>query len=631
MQEQDPKTSVVDTDTINTDAPLAVDTAKTDMTKADDIRGNDVEAVVVKKPVVEEAIVEEPVVEAAVVEEAVVEEPIVEEPEIERESMEFDVIVVGGGPAGLSAAIRLRQQAIAAGNDEFMVCVVEKGSEFGAHILSGAVIEPRALDELIPDWQEKGAPLNVPATEDRVYMLNSAKRSTKLIDSVIPESMHNKGNYIVSLANVVRWLAEQAEALEVMMFPGFPAADILYNDDGSVKGILTGDMGVAASGEAKPSFEPGYELLAKYTIFTEGSRGHLGKRLISRFSLDKDADPQHYGIGLKELWDIDPAKHEEGVVMHGSGWPLTDTGSTGGWWLYFAENNQVSFGIVIDLSYSNPYMSPFDELQRLKTHPLICDILTGGKRVSYGARSLTKGGLNSLPKLTFPGGVLAGDEAGFLNPAKIKGTHTAMKSGMLAAEAVFEALQAGRQHDEVTEYTTMYEESWLYQDNYHARNFSPSMHRMGQWMGGAYNFVEQNLLGGQSFLTIHDNLKDYDQLERAAHAYKPDYPKPDGKLTFDKLSSVFISNTNHTEDQPAHLKLTDATVPISINLPLYAEPARLYCPAGVYEVVEDAKGAHFVINAQNCVHCKTCDIKDPSQNITWVTPEGGGGPNYPNM
>ena len=492
-------------------------------------------------------------------------------------------------------------------------------------------METRALDELIPDWKEKGAPLNVPAIEDRVYMLGSATKSIKLMDSVIPASMHNQGNYIVSLGNVVRWLAQQAEELEVMMFPGFPADEILYNDDGSVKGVLTGDMGVAASGEAKHSFEPGYELLAKYTIFTEGSRGHLGKRLISRFNLDKDCDPQHYGIGLKELWDIDPAKHEEGVVMHGSGWPLTDTGSTGGWWLYFAENNQVSFGLVIDLSYSNPYMSPFDEMQRLKLHPLIRNVLEGGKRISYGARSLTKGGLNSLPKFTFPGGVLAGDDAGFLNPAKIKGTHTSMKSGMLAAEAIFEALQEGRQHDEVLAYTTMFEESWLYKDNYEARNFAPAMHRMGQWMGGAFTFLEQNLMGGKMPLTIHDNKKDYDQLERAAHAYQPTYAKPDGKLVFDKLSSVFISNTNHTEDQPVHLKLTDPTVPVTINLPLYAEPARLYCPAGVYEIVKDAEGAKFVINAQNCVHCKTCDIKDPSQNITWVTPEGGGGPNYPNM
>lgn len=551
--------------------------------------------------------------------------------QIEREAMEFDVVVVGGGVSGLATAIRLKQLANKAGMDDFTVCVLEKGSEFGAHTLSGAVIETQALSELFPDWQTRNAPIKTLAKEDRVYMLSSATHGFKLPSSIVPSSLHNEGNYIVSLGNVVRWLAEQAEALEIMLFAGFSASEILYNDDGSVRGVLTGDMGVNAKGEAKPSFEAGYELLAKYTVFAEGCRGHLGKRLISRFHLDKDKDPQHYGIGLKELWEIDPDKHEEGVIMHGSGWPLNETGASGGWFLYFAENNQVSFGLVVDLCYQNPYLSPFDELQRLKLHPLIRPILEGGRRLSYGARAMTKGGLNSLPKLSFAGGVLVGDDAGFLNPAKIKGTHAAIKSGIIAATCIFDAIKAGRSHDDIDSYQSAFEDSWLYKDAYEARNFSPAMHRMGSWMGGAFMFVEQNLLGGKIPFTINDNTPDFSQLEKADHAYRPDYPKADGKLTFDKLSSVFISNTNHSEDQPCHLRLTDPSVPISKNLPLYAEPARLYCPAGVYEVVHDGDEARFVINSQNCIHCKTCDIKDPAQNITWVTPEGGGGPNYPNM
>lgn len=548
--------------------------------------------------------------------------------------MEFDVVIVGGGVSGLSCAIRLKQLANDAGMDEFMVCVVEKGSEFGAHILSGAVMETRALDELFPDWKNMDAPISVQAKEDRVYMLLNDTKAIQTPHGIVPKALHNDGNYIVSLGNVVRWFAQKAEEMEIMLFPNFTASEILYNEDGSVRGVQTGDMGVNAKGDAKPSFEAGYQLIAKYTIFAEGCRGHLGKQLISRFNLDEGKDPQHYGIGLKELWEIDADKHEEGVIMHGTGWPLSETGATGGWWLYFAENNQVSFGLVVDLSYSNPHLSPFDEMQRLKTHPVIRPILEGGKRLSYGARAMVKGGLNSLPKLTFAGGVLVGDDAGFLNSAKLKGTHTAMKSGMLAGESVFHAIKAGRAGDEVTEYQTNFENSWLFEEAYEARNFAPAMHRMGTLMGGAFVFVEQNLLSGKMPLTLHDKVPDFATLDKADHAPKIDYPKPDGKLTFDKLSSVFISNTNHAEDQPCHLRLTDPSVPIGRNLPIYAEPAQRYCPAGVYEVVADEnapEGARFVINSQNCVHCKTCDIKDPAQNITWVTPEGGGGPNYPNM
>ena len=549
---------------------------------------------------------------------------------IERESMEFDVVIVGAGPAGLSAAIRLRQLAIENNLPDLSVCVVEKGSEVGAHILSGAIIEPRALNELFPNWKELGAPLNVPAKRDEAFLLTSPTNSIKIPNFFVPKTMHNDGNYVVSLGNVVRWLNTKAEELEVTVFPGFAASEVLYHEDGSVKGIQTGDMGVNKEGEAKGSFTAGYELHAKYTLFAEGCRGSLGKKLMSRFDLNKDADTQHYGIGIKELWEIDPAKHEEGLVIHGAGWPLTETGSTGGWFLYHAENNQVTMGMIIDLSYKNPYLSPFDEMQRFKHHPEIAKYLEGGKRLSYGARALLKGGLNAMPKLTFPGGCLIGDDAGFLNFSKIKGSHTAMKSGMLCAEAVFEALQAGRASDEVTAFTEKFQASWLYPELYASRNFGSAMHRFGMIVGNAYNFIDQNIF--RLPFTIKDPIPDYQTLDLAANSVKPNYPKPDGKLSFDKLSSVFISNTNHEEDQPIHLKLRDASIPIEQNLPLYAEPAQRYCPAGVYEVVTTEDGANrFQINAQNCVHCKTCDIKDPAQNINWETPEGGGGPTYPNM
>jgi electron-transferring-flavoprotein dehydrogenase len=550
--------------------------------------------------------------------------------EIERDSMEFDVVIVGAGPSGLASACRLMQLA-KEHNQELTVCLVEKGSEVGAHTLSGAVIESRAIDELFPNWKELGAPLNVPVKRDELYLLRSESSSVKIPNAFIPATMHNEGNYVVSLGNVCRWLAEQAEGLGVEVFPGFPASQLLFNEDGSVAGIITGDMGVGVDGEPKDSFTPGMELRAKYTIFAEGCRGHLGKQLYSKFQLDADADAQHYGLGIKELWDIDPSKHEEGLVIHGSGWPLSG-GTSGGFFLYHGENNQAVVGLIVDLNYSNPYVSPFDEFQQMKHHPLISQYLEGGKRIAYGARAITKGGFNALPKMHFPGGLLVGCNAGTLNFAKIKGTHTAMKSGMLAAQEIFAALQAGDTGGkDLTGYDERFQNSWVYEELKASRNFGPALHKFGSLMGGAFNFIDQNIFGGKLPVTLRDDNPDYAQMRPASEFTPIQYPKPDGKLSFDKLSSVFLSNTNHDEDQPCHLRLTDPSIPISKNLPLYDEPAQRYCPAGVYEVLGEGTEARFQINAQNCVHCKTCDIKDPSQNITWVTPEGGGGPNYPNM
>ncbi|MBP1125684.1 MULTISPECIES: electron transfer flavoprotein-ubiquinone oxidoreductase [Pseudomonas] len=554
---------------------------------------------------------------------------------MEREYMEFDVVIVGAGPAGLSAACRLKQKAADAGK-EISVCVVEKGSEVGAHILSGAVFEPRALNELFPDWKALGAPLNTPVVRDDIYVLRSPDASTKVPDFFVPKTMHNEGNYIISLGNLCRWLAQQAENLGVEVYPGFAAQEALFDENGVVRGIITGDLGVDREGKPKEGvYTPGMELRGKYTLFAEGCRGHIGKQLIQRFNLDSDADAQHYGIGLKEIWEIDPAKHQPGLVVHTAGWPLDIMGTenTGGSFLYHLENNQVVVGLIVDLSYSNTFLSPFDEFQRLKHHPVLAQHLEGGKRISYGARAICKGGLNSLPKMVFKGGALIGCDLGTLNFAKIKGSHTAMKSGMLAADAVADRLFAESEGgDELTAYVDSFKSSWLYEELFASRNFGAAVHKFGAILGGGFNWLDQNIFAGKLPFTLHDNTPDYACLKLAKDCKKIDYPKPDGKLSFDKLSSVFISGTNHEEEQPCHLKLKDPSIPIGTNLPLYDEPAQRYCPAGVYEVITKEDGEkRFQINAQNCVHCKTCDIKDPSQNITWVSPEGAGGPTYPNM